>query len=129
VLGGRVPLLLDAFGSQEAQVRAGKLKVLSLTRRVDDYPQLPVLTSQFPDYRQPAFIVLAGPAKMPANLTEQINRASAAVVQNPKFNADLARLRWRNVDGVRTPRETSELILKSRAEWGSLIREIGIEPE
>jgi tripartite-type tricarboxylate transporter receptor subunit TctC len=129
VMAGRVPLHLDAFGSMEPHVKAGKLKVLAVTRRMDDYPQLPLFTATYPDYRQPSFLVLVGPPKMPEALATQINRATAAVVENPRFNQDLAKLRWRNVDGARTPKETSALILKGRAEWGAFIKEIGLQPE
>ncbi|MFM9972733.1 MAG: tripartite tricarboxylate transporter substrate-binding protein, partial [Burkholderiales bacterium] len=121
--------MLDAFGSMEQHVKAGKLRVLAVTRGLEDYPQIPTFQSIYPDYRQPAFIVLTGPAGMSADLTDRINKASASVVTNPKFNQDLAKLRWRNLDGARTPQGTSELIRRARAEWGAFIREIGIQPE
>ncbi len=129
VLAGRVPLLLDAFGSIEPHIKAGKLRVLAVSKRVDDYPELPTFESVYPGYRQPSFIVLVGPAGMPADLAERINRASATVVRNPRFNGDLAKLRWRNLEGARTPRQTAELLSRARADWGELIRETGITPE
>jgi tripartite-type tricarboxylate transporter receptor subunit TctC len=129
VLAGRVSIMLDAFGTMEQHVRAGKVRALAVTKALEDYPQIPTFTSLYPDYRQPAFIVLVGPPGMSAALTDQINRASAAVVSNPRFNQELAKLRWRNVEGARTPQETSELIRRARGEWGSFIREIGLKPE
>jgi tripartite-type tricarboxylate transporter receptor subunit TctC len=129
VMGGRVPILLDAFGSMEPHIKAGKLKVIALTKPMEDYPQYPVFSQLWPDYRQPSFIVLVGPAKMAPALTEQINRAAASVVQNPKFNADLVKMRWKNVGGARTPQETSALILRGRAEWGAFVKTAGVQPE
>lgn len=129
VLSGRVSLYLDTFGPTEPYIKAGKLRVLAVTRRVDDYPQFPTFESVYPGYRQPSFVVLVGPAGMPAGLTKRINRVSATVVENPKFNQDLAKLRWRNIEGARTPQGATELLRRGRADWGAFIQEIGITPE
>lgn len=129
VLAGRIPLLLNAFGSMEAHLRAGKLRVIAVTQRLEDYPQFQTLTNIYPDYKQPAFVVLVGPARMPAGLAERINKASASVVENPKFNQDLASLRWRNAAGAQTPQGTAELMRRARLEWGVFIKEAGITPE
>jgi tripartite-type tricarboxylate transporter receptor subunit TctC len=128
-MAGRVPIYLDAFGSMEQHMKAGKLRILAVTKRLDDYPQIPTFQNLWPDYRQPAFIVLMGPGGMPAALALRINRASAAVVENPKFNQDLDKLRWRNVEGARTPQGTAEYMRRARADWGVFIKEIGLQPE
>ena len=74
-------------------------------------------------------VVLVGPALMPAGLAERINKASAGVVENPKFNQDLASLPWRNAAGAQTPQGTAELMRRARFEWGVFIKEAGITPE
>jgi tripartite-type tricarboxylate transporter receptor subunit TctC len=129
VLTGRVPIYLNAFGTMEQHVKSGKLRVLAVTRPVDDYPQVPTFESYFPEFRQPGTIALVGPAGMPSGLVERINRASAAIVENPKFNKDLAPLRWRNESGARTPQAAAQVLRQGRAEWGAFIRQAGIQPE
>jgi tripartite-type tricarboxylate transporter receptor subunit TctC len=129
VLAGRVPVYLDALGSMEPHIKSGRLRLLALSQRVDDYPSTPTFASIFGDYRQPTYISLVGPANMPAVLVERINRAAAAVVEAPRFNQDLAKLRWRNSAGARTPQATAEWLQRTRAEWGVYIQQAGIRPE
>ncbi len=129
VLAGRVPVYLDALGSMEPHIKSGRLRLLALSQRVDDYPSTPTFASIFGDYRQPTYISLVGPANMPAALIERINRAAAAVVEAPRFNQNLAKLRWRNNAGARTPQATAEWLRRTRAEWGLYIQQAGIRPD
>ncbi len=129
VLAGRIPVYLDALGSMEPHIKSGRLRLLALSQPVDDYPSTPTFASIFGDYRQATYISLVGPANMPAALVERINRAAAAVVEAPRFNQDLARLRWRNNAGARTPQATAEWLRRTRAEWGVYIQQAGIRPE
>ena len=129
VLAGRVTLYLDAWASMEQNVKAGRLRALAVSEPLDDQPQVQTLPSLYPGYRQPSFMVLAGPPGMSAALVERINRVAASVVENPRFNQDLARLRWRNTGGARTPQGTAEHMRRARADWGTYIREAGVVPE
>ncbi|OGA26941.1 MAG: hypothetical protein A3I01_15925 [Betaproteobacteria bacterium RIFCSPLOWO2_02_FULL_65_24] len=128
-IAGRVSLLLQSFGTMEQHVKSGKVRVLGVSRPIDDYPQFASFASVFPGFKQPSYMVLVGPAGMDAELTRRINRAAANVVEDPKFNQDLSKLRWRNLKGARTPEGTVEFLRQARAEWGEFIREIGIQPQ
>jgi tripartite-type tricarboxylate transporter receptor subunit TctC len=128
-LAGRVSLLLQSFGTMEQHVKSGKIRVLAVSRAIDDYPQFPTFESVFPGFKQPSYMVLVGPAGMDTELARRINKAAAAVVEDPKFNKDLSKLRWRNLKGGRTPQGTAEFLREARAEWGQFVREAGVQPE
>jgi tripartite-type tricarboxylate transporter receptor subunit TctC len=128
-LAGTVPLILTAFGPFEQYVKAGRVKTLMVTRPVDGYPQLLLLNSVFPDFEQPSFVVLVGPAGMAPELTQRINRLAASIVENPKYNQDLASVRWRLLEGARTPQGTAEFIRAKREAWARFVKEIGLKPE
>jgi tripartite-type tricarboxylate transporter receptor subunit TctC len=66
---------------------------------------------------------------MPGELVQRINGLAVSIVDNPKFNQDLSKIRWRNVEGGRTPQATAEFIRTKREAWGRFIREIGLQPE
>jgi tripartite-type tricarboxylate transporter receptor subunit TctC len=127
-LSGTVPMIFTAFGPFEQYLKAGRLRILAVTRAVPDYPQIPTVAHTFPDFSQNSFVILAGPAGMAPELVQRINQVSAAVVQDPKYNQDLKTTRWRNVEGARTPQETAEFIRREREAWGRFIREIGLKP-
>jgi len=65
---------------------------------------------------------------MPAELVARINKAAASVVEAPKFNQDLAKVRWRNLYGTLTPAGVAEFLRRTRADWGEFAGEIGMQP-
>jgi tripartite-type tricarboxylate transporter receptor subunit TctC len=127
-LSGQVSMILTAFGPFEQYVTANRVKTIAVTRPVEGY-SLPTFNAVWPDFEQPSFVVLAGPAKMPGELVQRINGLAVSIVDNPKFNQDLSKIRWRNVEGGRTPQATAEFIRTKREAWGRFIREIGLQPE
>ena len=127
-LSGQVQIILTAFGPFEQYVKAGRTRTLAVTKAVEGYPEIPPLTKFFPDFEQPSFVILAGPAGMNGDLAQRVNRLTASIVENPKFNADLATVRWRNLEGARSLAGTVEFIREKRARWAAYIKEIGIEP-
>lgn len=128
-LGGQVSLFLTNFLFFEKYVQAGKVKALALTTPVDGWQHIPDLANIFPGFTFSTSFTLAGPAGMSRELVQRLNRAAAAVVEDPKFNQQLAKLRWRNVGGARTPERAGEFLRQERARWGVFIREIGLQPE
>ena len=128
-IANRVPIYLDAFASMEPHVKAGKLKVLAITEALADYPQVAKFQDLWPDYEQPGFIVLVGPAGMNPVLAQRINRVAAQVVENPAFNQELEKLRWRNAGGASTPQGTAEALARNREAWGRFVKIAGIQPE
>ncbi|MFM9971873.1 MAG: Bug family tripartite tricarboxylate transporter substrate binding protein [Burkholderiales bacterium] len=129
VATGRVAAIITAFGPLEPLLRADKLRVLVATNPVQGWPKLPQLAEIYPGYTQPSFVVLAGPAGIPPPLAQRINRAAAAIVEDPKFNKDLSSVRWFNWEGARSPEGTAQFIRVQREAWGRFIKEAGIEPE
>ena len=128
ILAGRVSLFLTNLGFFEQYLKAGKVRALVVTRPAQDWSQIPTLASIFPDFTYTTFFALVGPGGMPRELVQHINRAAAAVVEDPKFNQGLAKIRWRNLNGARTPEGTADFQRRTRAEWGTFIRDIGLQP-
>jgi tripartite-type tricarboxylate transporter receptor subunit TctC len=129
MLAGRVSLFLTNFGFFEQFLKEGKVRVLAVTRPAPDWPQVPTYASIFPGFTFTTFFSLVGPGGMARDLAYRINRAAAAVVESPGFNQDMAKIRWRNLDGARTPEGTAEFIRQVRLDWGVFIKEIGVQAQ
>ena len=71
----------------------------------------------------------ASPSYRAIDASSRINRAAASVVENPKFNQDLEKVRWRNENGALTPQQTAAFIKTKREAWGRFVREIGLKPD
>jgi tripartite-type tricarboxylate transporter receptor subunit TctC len=129
VMGGRVAAIITAFGPLEPTVKAGKLRILVLTKRAADYPQVPQIADLYPGFNQPSFVILASPAGMAPALAQRINRIAATIIEDPSFNKELSHVRFANHEGARTVDGTMEFIRTRREAWQKFIKEAGIEPE
>ena len=129
ILAGRVSLFLTNYGFFERYLKEGQVRVIALTGPAADAPQIPTFAALFPGFTFTTFFSLVGPANMPRELVLRINRIATTLVESPRFNQDVAKLRWRNLGGARTPEGTAEFQRKSHADWGAFIREIGIQPQ
>jgi tripartite-type tricarboxylate transporter receptor subunit TctC len=129
LLAGRVELFLTNYGFFERYVKEGKARPLAVTRATDEAPGVPTIASVFPGFTYTSFFSLMGPAGMPRDLVLRINRAAAQVVENPGFNQDLRKVRWRNTVGALTPEGAAEAMRQARNDWGVFIREIGLQPQ
>jgi tripartite-type tricarboxylate transporter receptor subunit TctC len=128
-IAGRMPIYLDATASMEPHLKAGKLKLLAINEPSADYPQVMKFQELWPDYQTPGLVVLTGPGGMNSALTLRINRVAAQVIENPKFNQDLEKIRWKNTGGANTPQGTAELMARNREAWGRFVMTAGVEPE
>lgn len=129
VMSGQVNVIYIGFAVMEQYLKAGKLRGIAVTEPVADYPQIASFNSIWPDFDLPSFLVLVGPGGMAESLVSRIHRATATVVEHPSYNRELESLRWRLVNGARTPQGTAEFIRDKRAAWGRFIKEIGLKPE
>ena len=130
-IAGRVQVAFQSPGALGAQVKAGKLRFLSFAtaRRINDWPEVPTVAETFPDFSMRGFMVLTGPAGIPSEAVQKLNREAAVTVKDPKFVQELGKIYWFNFEGARTPEGTAEFIRREREAWGKLVREIGIEPQ
>jgi len=128
-IAGQVPLYINAYGTVEQHVRSGKLRALALTVRQPDLASIPGIAEVFPGFSMMGAIVLLGPAGLPADIAQRLNRETDAVVRNPQFNEMLKSLRWQNVEGARSVPGTAEFMRALRERWAQFIAEAGRRPE
>ena len=130
-ISGRVQVAFQSPGALAAQVKAGKLRFLSFatSKRIDEWPDVPIVAETFSDFNMRGFMVLVGPASIPPEAVQKANREAALVVKDPKFVQDLRKIYWFNFEGARTPEGTADFVRRERESWGKLIRQIGMEPQ
>jgi tripartite-type tricarboxylate transporter receptor subunit TctC len=128
-LTGRTSVYITAYGPMVQHINTGKLRVLAVTVRQPDIAAIPTVAETFPGFSMRGFISLLGPAGIPADVVQRINRAADQAVRDPGFNQQLKRLRWSNAGGARTPQGTAQFIRESRERWAKFIQEAGLKPE
>jgi tripartite-type tricarboxylate transporter receptor subunit TctC len=127
-LGGQVDSFFATPISSISQIRAGKAKVLATTgsKRAALMPEVPtVAESGYPGYEALNWYGFLGPAKMPKDLVERLNREIVKALANPEAIAQL------NKTGVEpqssTPAEFGRYIEREYHTWGKVVKEAGIK--
>jgi tripartite-type tricarboxylate transporter receptor subunit TctC len=85
LIGGQVPLMVDTASETIEHHRAGKVRILAVTgeQRNKALPEVPTLKELGINITADAFFALYGPAGMPLELVQRIDRAVIDALRAP----------------------------------------------
>ena len=131
LLAGRVHLMFTDLVTASGQVKAGKVRALlaTATQRTALFPDVPTIAEAglkgFAD--MPAWWALYGPAGMPADAVERLNREITTILQRPDIRSRLLAM---GIDAVpSTPQGLAEFTREQSQNYVRLIKEFNIQPE
>jgi tripartite-type tricarboxylate transporter receptor subunit TctC len=129
-LGGQVDSFFATPISSISQIRSGKARAIATTglKRPGLMPDIPtVAESGYPGYEALNWYGFLGPANMPKDVVERLNREIVKALANPEAVAQLAKT------GVEphpmSPAEFGKYIEREYQTWGKLVKEAGIKAE
>jgi len=85
LIGGQIPMMVDTASETIEHHRAGKVRILAVTgeQRSKSLPDVPTLKEQGINMAADAFFGLYGPAGVPADTVNRIDRAVADALKDP----------------------------------------------
>jgi tripartite-type tricarboxylate transporter receptor subunit TctC len=85
LIGGQIPLMVDTASETIEHHKAGKVRILAVTgeQRSKSLPDVPTLKEQGINMAADAFFGLYGPAGVPADTVNRIDRAVADALKDP----------------------------------------------
>jgi tripartite-type tricarboxylate transporter receptor subunit TctC len=91
VLGGQVDMMFISLVTGSAQVKGGKLRAYGVTSaaRQASFPDLPAIGEVVKGFESTAWFGVFGPAKLPAGITNKLNAAIVAALNDPEMRARL----------------------------------------
>ena len=97
LLSGQVDLNFDNLATASANIKAGKLRALAVTtaKRSSALPELPTIAESggpLARFDIDTWFGLFGPAKLPAEVTQRLNKAFVEALGSPELKARLATL-------------------------------------
>ncbi len=99
LLSGQVDLNFDNLAAASANIKAGKLRAIAMTtaRRSSAMPQIPTIAESgkavgLGHFDIDTWFGLFGPAKMPADVTQRLNKAFVDALNTPELKTRLATL-------------------------------------
>jgi tripartite-type tricarboxylate transporter receptor subunit TctC len=130
LIAGNIQLVFDSFAGIIGAVRAGQVRAIAITspRRWPLAPEFPTVQEQgVADYDLPSFSAVVGPKGIPEPIVRRMNAVINRGLQNPQVLERLAPLGAIPMPG--TPEDLTALMRAQRANWQTLVRAIGLQPE
>jgi len=126
LIAGNVMLGTMTWSSAVAQIRAKTVKPIAVSSpaRLPDYPDVPTLRDLGYDLVADSWFGLSGPAGLPRDMVERLNKAVAETMKQPEVIAKLA------TDGVTanpmSPDRFAALVNDDIAKWEPVVKRVGL---
>jgi len=125
VLGGRVPLVIEAYSGVAGAIEAGTIKPLAVAspERMPDHPNLPTVAETLPGFAASGWQVMVAPAGTPEPLVRKISDDLAKALTEPAVNQRLVGLGRFN--RPMSPAEVTAFIHGEQRMWKPILEQTG----
>ena len=130
ILGNHVQLTFATPASTLQHVKEGKLRALAvlLPNRSPQFPTVPTGSEAgLPPLRAGTWAALFGPAKLPADIAQRMNRELNAAMQKPEVRERIAALGF-DLAGS-SPDEMAAYLQDQLVAWAKAFKDAGMNPE
>ncbi|MBX9992861.1 Bug family tripartite tricarboxylate transporter substrate binding protein [Phreatobacter oligotrophus] len=130
IIGGRISMMFVDITSSLTQVNAGALRALAVTtaERSKLLPDLPSMQEAgIADFDITSWNGVFGPAKMPAEVVQRLNREISAIATDPELVKKFAEIGFDAF--AQTPAQLDAFVRAQLVTWARMIKDAGIEPQ
>ena len=130
ILGNHVQFTFATPASTLGHIKEGKLRALAvlLPTRSSQLPNVPTgAEAGLPPFTAGTWAALFGPAKLPPEITQRMNRELNAAMQRPEVREKITALGFEL--GGSTPDEMATFLQEQLVAWGRAFRDAGMTPE
>lgn len=128
LLGGHIDCASQVWPAVAAHVQAGRLRVLAITSRVKEAPDIPTYAQKgFPQMRLEVSFGFYGPARLPADVAARLVSAFEKAIKEPENVAKLEKAGF--PVAYEGPKELGERIATELGIARDIARKAGIKPE
>jgi tripartite-type tricarboxylate transporter receptor subunit TctC len=130
LLSGTIQIMIASYAPAAPHLREGKLRALvtTLPKRSPLAPEVPsIVEAGLPKFPIESWAGMFGPAKMPKDVTERLNRELNVLLQRADVRENLLKQAF-EPRGASTG-EFAAYVREQFHVWGKAIRDAGIQPE
>jgi tripartite-type tricarboxylate transporter receptor subunit TctC len=134
LLSGQVDLNFDNLAAASANIRAGKLRAIAVTTaaRASAMPEVPTMAESGKSLGLARFDIntwfgLFGPARLPADVTQRLNKAFVEALNSPELKARLATLMAESM--ASTPEQFGAFVKRELAKYETVVKASGAKVE
>lgn len=128
LFAGRVNVMFDTLIATLPHIKGNRLRALGITSktRSAELPDVPPVADTVPGYESTSWVVMMGPAKIPAPVVEKLNAESVRILAQPDVRERVARLG--GVPVGNSAAEARKFIHAELAKWTKTVKAAGITP-
>jgi tripartite-type tricarboxylate transporter receptor subunit TctC len=129
LLGGEIQSSMDVYATANAHIRSGKFRLLGVAsaKRFSLLPETPTLAEQGYPVEGGTFFAILGPAKMPRNAVDTLNREVNRALQMPDVRQRLTALGTEIAGG--TPEALGEVVVREVQKWSKVVKDRNLKFE
>ena len=130
MISGRVQLMFASSSTSVPQVRDGKLRavVTTLARRSHLLPDVPTIAEAgMPEFSIISWAGLFGPARMPREVVDRLNREFVAAMGRPDVQAAMEKQAF--VLSPSSPEKLGAFVKEQMESYRNILRAAGVQPE
>ncbi len=130
MISGRVQLMFASSSTSVPQIREGKLRALvtTLARRSHLLPEVPTIAEAgMPEFSVTSWAGLFGPAKLPREIVERLNREFVAAMGRPDVQAAMEKQAF--VLSPSSPERLAVFVKEQLEAYRNTLRAAGVQPE
>ena len=128
MLGGDINASIGSFISVQPMTDSGKLRLLGIARatRSPDYPNIPTIAETVPGYTSGGWFGIIGPAGVPREITNLINKEVNWALQQPDVRERMKKMGLEI--HTESPEFFTDLMNKDFENWGKVVKGMGFKP-
>jgi tripartite-type tricarboxylate transporter receptor subunit TctC len=130
MLGGQIHMNFGATATLVPLIRDGRVKALAVTgaTRHRDLPEVPTMTENgLPEVTSVTYYGILGPAGMPADVVERLNREVNESLKDPELTAAMLRVGFEPKSG--SPQDFAALMTDQMQKWAPMVKSTGFQME
>jgi tripartite-type tricarboxylate transporter receptor subunit TctC len=130
LVAGRVQLMFASSSTSVPQVREGRLNALvtTLARRSALLPDVPTIAEAgMPQFSLTSWAGLFGPARLPGEVLERLNREFTAAMGRPDVQAAMEKQAF--ALSPSSPQRLAEFVKEQAESYRAVLRAAGVQPE
>ena len=130
VMSGRVPLMVDTIGAQQANIKAGKLRAIAVldSKRSPLFPDVPTMVEAgVPEYEALGWICIVAAKGTPQPIVQKLNQQLQQIMEIPEIRQKLQSLGFEPWGG--SSNDLERTIRSDYVKWGQVIKSAGMTAE
>jgi tripartite-type tricarboxylate transporter receptor subunit TctC len=130
-ISGRTQVAITTTANMEPFRKASKFRVLGVSglERSPLHPDTPTIAETLPGFKMYGLGILMGPAGLPQEVVQKVNREMDAVIKGPVYQERARGFDYALLPGAGTQQSIAEFVASEREYWATIMKGLNVQPQ